>query len=65
LNKIIIILKKSSKYVALNQKHQVIAEGRTPESTIKKAKKLGIPFAMAWIGEEGKHYVFSPFSKVY
>ena len=50
---------RHSIFVALDNKHRVVAEGRTVKAVHGRAKKLGVPFSMMWIGERDKRYIFT------
>lgn len=50
--------KPDTKWVALNNADEIIAEGKTPEETMEKAKKISNDFSLVFTPLEGNTYIF-------
>lgn len=52
--------KKTSRFVALDsyKRGDVVAEGKTVEDVLRKAKKSGKHFSMMYIPSKDKKYIF-------
>ncbi|MBK8806592.1 MAG: hypothetical protein IPO21_08090 [Bacteroidales bacterium] len=55
MNAIKVLPKKaSSRYVALNNNYEVIAEGETAKSVVEKAELLGVDFSLTYVPIKGQ-----------
>lgn len=47
-----------SKWVALDQDNNIIAEGKEPGDVIEEAKKTGVEFTLMFVPQKGNTYLF-------
>lgn len=48
----------NSRWVALDDDNQIIAEGKTPDEVIESAKKTDKAFTIMFVPVEGNTYIF-------